>query len=93
MNNRTFITSIFRIGADVPSDFTGLVYLWSNNVSMPNSFLRYANGVGVKTIEPCIVDTSGGVFYYCAGISYTSEEFWKLPQVIKQKLNMIMETV
>lgn len=86
------ITEKFYDRTFVSSDYTGLVYFTSGSIPYTESFVRYVNGVGAKTEEPCIV-FGINKRYFIAGKEKQEEEFWCHPASIKHKLENLLSTL
>lgn len=83
--------TIFHDERQVPRNFTGLVFFKTSSLKWSESFLRYKDGVGVKTNEPCVVFNHEFPTkrYYIDCKEIKEQEFWDHPKLIKLKLNAL----
>lgn len=86
------LATIFQEFKDVPTDFSGIVYIRDPEVLTKNSFWTYTNGVKVRNNGPVIVPRGHRLFYYYVNyLSYDLLSFWKHPKVIKHIVDTIIE--
>lgn len=84
------LATIFQTFDDVPTDFSGTVYICDPEVLTKNSFWTYTSGVKVRNNGPVIVPNGHPLYYYVNYLDYDYFSFWKHPKVIIHTVDSII---